>query len=103
MAGTRAEGVTEEVQSDYLTLAYRCLARDPYVKVALWFSLQDVGTGAGYGDHLGLIRPAASASPRSRAMRAVRNGAGVRGKGCGGAVDHRRRRSTCSRPPTARS
>jgi hypothetical protein len=88
VAGTRAEGVTERVQAQFLTLAYRCLARDPYVKVALWFSLQDVGRGAGYGDHLGLIRPNGKRKPAFAAMRRVRNGAGARGTGCGGAVDH---------------
>ena len=43
VAGTRAEGVSEKTQARFLTLAYRCLAADPAVRVALWFSLQDVG------------------------------------------------------------
>ena len=43
VAGTRAEGVSEKTQARFLRLAYRCLAADPAVRVALWFSLQDVG------------------------------------------------------------
>ena len=76
VAGTRPEGVTEKTQARFLTLAYRCLAADPYVDVAMWFSLQDVGHGAGYGDHLGLIRPSGSHKPAYRAMRALHNGRG---------------------------
>lgn len=88
VAGKRAEGVTEKTQAKFLTLAYRCLAGDPYVKVALWFSLQDVGHDAGYGDHLGLIRPNGKRKPAFAAMRRVRNGAGDKKAGCGGVVDH---------------
>jgi hypothetical protein len=87
VAGTRPEGVSERTQARFLKLAYRCLAADPYVHVALWFSLQDVGRGAGYGDHLGLIRTGGTRKPAFRAMRAVRNGRGVRAARCGGASD----------------
>jgi hypothetical protein len=87
VAGTRAEGVSEKTQARFLALAYRCLAADPYVHVALWFSLQDVGRGAGYGNHLGLIRPNGRRKPAFRAMRSVRNGAGVKPARCGGRSD----------------
>ena len=87
VAGTRPEGVSEKTQARFLTLAYRCLAADPYVDVAMWFSLQDVGHGAGYGDHLGLIRPNGSHKPAYRAMRALHNGAGARPARCGGVSD----------------
>jgi Bacterial Ig domain len=87
VARTRAEGVSERTQARFLTLAYRCLAADPYVRVAMWFSLQDVGRGAGYGDHLGLIRTSGARKPAARAMRAVRNGAGVEPARCGGRSD----------------
>jgi hypothetical protein len=86
VAGTRAEGVSEKAQARFLELAYRCLAADPAVRVALWFSLQDVGVGAGYGDHLGLMRTDGSRKPAYRAMRRVRNGR-VRAARCGGASD----------------
>ncbi|MDX6696707.1 MAG: polysaccharide biosynthesis protein PslG [Solirubrobacteraceae bacterium] len=46
-------GVSTADQADYLTKAYNCLAGDPYVQVASWFSLNDFGpdenTGGGYG------------------------------------------------------
>ena len=86
VAGTRAEGVSETTQARFLTLAYRCLAADPAVRVALWFSLQDVGGGAGYGDHLGLMRTSGSRKPAYRAMRRIRNGK-VKAARCGGASD----------------
>jgi hypothetical protein len=87
VAGTRAEGVGERTQARFLTLAYRCIAADPYVHVALWFSLQDVGHGAGYGDHLGLIRRSGRHKPAFRALRAVANGRGARPAGCGAFSD----------------
>src|SRR5215211_609045 len=86
VAGTRAEGVSEKTQARFLKLAYRCLAGDPEVRVALWFSLQDVGAGAGYGDHLGLIRKGGKRKPAYKAMRAVRNGK-IRRAACGGRSD----------------
>ena len=87
VAGTRAEGVSERRQARFLTLAYRCMAADPYVHVALWFSLQDVGGGAGYGDHLGLIRKGGKAKRAYKAMRRLRNGTRARPARCGGRSD----------------
>ena len=86
VAGTRAEGVSEKTQARFLELAYRCLAADPAVRVALWFSLQDVGVGAGYGDHLGLMRTNGTPKPAYERMRAIRNGK-VKAARCGGASD----------------
>jgi hypothetical protein len=86
VAGTRAEGVSEKTQARFLRLAYRCLAADPAVRVALWFSLQDVGGGAGYGDHLGLMRTNGTRKPAYGAMRRIRNGR-VKAARCGGASD----------------
>ena len=42
VAGTRG-GREREDPGALPELAYRCLAADPAVRVALWFSLQDVG------------------------------------------------------------
>ena len=86
VAGTRAEGVSEKTQARFLTLAYRCLAADPAVRVALWFSLQDVGGGGGYGSHLGLMRTNGTRKPAYGAMRKIRNGK-VKAARCGGASD----------------
>jgi hypothetical protein len=87
VAGTRAEGVSEKTQARFLTLAYRCLQADSYVQVAMWFSLQDVGKGAGYGDHLGLIRTGGKRKPAFAAMRKLRNGSAARAARCGGRSD----------------
>ncbi len=40
-AGQKPEGVSEAQQATDLSEAYHCLAQDPYVKVGLWFALQD--------------------------------------------------------------
>jgi hypothetical protein len=87
VAGTRAEGVSEKTQAKFLELAYRCLTADPYVQVAMWFSLQDVGHGAGYGDHLGLIRTNGKRKPAFKAMRKLRNGRAAKAARCGGRSD----------------
>ena len=101
--------MSEKTQARFLELAYRCLAADPAVRVALWFSLQDVGDGAGYGDHLGLIRTGGRRKPAYRAMREVRNGK-IGAARCGGRSDRAapepgrlagRPRARCS--PTART
>jgi hypothetical protein len=42
-AGQKAAGVSEAQQATYLSEAYHCLSQDPYVKVALWFALEDEG------------------------------------------------------------
>jgi hypothetical protein len=97
VAGTRAEGVSERTQARYLELAYRCLAADPAVRVALWFPLQDIGLNVGYGDHLGLVRRSGKRKRAYRAMREVRNGR-VRAARCGGASDRAAPSLTIQRP-----
>ncbi len=63
-AGQKPEGVTETAQASYLEQAYHCLAEDPYVQVALWFTLQDGGTVTS-----GLERADGSHKPSFQAMR----------------------------------
>ena len=88
-AGTKPAGVTEAQQARYLTDAYECLAADPFVTVSLWFSLQDMAGSQHYDAHLGLLRANGSAKPAYAAMKAVRDGAGVRrNESCGGTLDH---------------
>ncbi len=41
-AGQKAGGVNTVTQATYLRQAYHCLAQNPYVKVAIWFGLQDL-------------------------------------------------------------
>jgi hypothetical protein len=98
VAGTRAEGVSEATQAKFLRLAYRCLAADPYVHVALWFSLQDVAAGPGYGNHLGLIRPGGTRKPAYAAMLDLRNGRGLSPARCGSPSDRVAPSLAVSRP-----
>jgi hypothetical protein len=69
-AGQKPEGVSEAQQATYLSQAYHCLAQDPYVKVALWFPIQDEGPVVS-----GLLRSNGSHKPSFAAMRSyVRSG-----------------------------
>lgn len=88
-AGRKPAGVTQAQQAKNLTDAYRCLAADPYVAVALWFSLQDTPGRPNYDGHLGLLRADGRAKPAYAAMRELRNGARVApDRSCGGVLDH---------------
>jgi Cellulase (glycosyl hydrolase family 5) len=62
-AGQKLEGVSEEQQATYLAQAYHCLAQDPYVQVALWFTMQDEGAAVS-----GLLRAGGSRKPSFAAM-----------------------------------
>ena len=62
-AGHKPEGVSPRAQALYLSQAYHCLARDPYVQVALWFPLQDEGRLLS-----GLIRANGARKPSFAAM-----------------------------------
>jgi hypothetical protein len=64
-AGQTAAGVSEEQQATYLRQAYHCLAENPYVQVALWFTLQDEGSVTS-----GLLRANGSHKPSFSAMQA---------------------------------
>jgi hypothetical protein len=64
-AGQTAAGVSEAQQATYLRQAYHCMAEDPYVQVALWFSLQDEGPS-----NYGLLRANGSRKPSFAAMQA---------------------------------
>jgi Glycosyl hydrolases family 39/Bacterial Ig domain len=67
-------GVTREQQALFLTHAYACLAADPYVENASWFSLQDFSAmdslGFRYGlyDYNGSPRPSLSAFQRAASL-----------------------------------
>jgi hypothetical protein len=63
-AGTKPQGVSDETQATYLKQAYHCLAQAPYVKVALWFPVQDEGVVVS-----GLVRADGSHKPSYTAMR----------------------------------
>ena len=84
-AGAKPAGVTQARQAEYLKDAYDCLAADPFVAVAMWFSLQDTPNRPTYDGHLGLLRADGSAKPAYAAMKALRNGSGATAnRSCGG-------------------
>jgi hypothetical protein len=98
-AGTKAAGVTEAVQARNLTKAYECMAADPYLTVAMWFSLQDIPGRPNYDGHLGLLRADGSAKPAYAAMKALANGSAVTAdRSCGGTLDHAAPAVTVARP-----
>jgi hypothetical protein len=83
-AGKRSKGVSAPKQAQFLKEAFACIAADPYVKMASWFTLQDHVESSRFGlfDINGIKRPAFAA------MQAVGDGtgAGVNGS-CGAKVD----------------
>jgi hypothetical protein len=88
-AGTKPAGVTQADQSRFLTDAYQCLEADPFVTVAMWFSLQDTPGSLHYDAHLGLLRTNGSAKPAYAALKALRNGTSAKAnESCGGRLDH---------------
>ena len=79
--GMKPMGVTESTQARYLRAAFRCLARDRYVKAAFWFSTQDISNRKVFGQQLGLLRRNGSRKPAARAFRRASR---LRGAPCGG-------------------
>ena len=82
-AGKKRIGVSEQRQARFLRAAYRCLAADPFVGVALWFGLQDI-RGSAHARGYGLFRSSGkrqavregvqAASPWDPATAAMRRG-----------------------------
>jgi hypothetical protein len=76
-AGKRSKGVSAAQQAEFLKQAYACIAADPYVKMASWFTLQDhVETS-----RFGLFDINGNKRPIFAALQAV-------GDGTGAGVDH---------------
>jgi len=82
-AGRKPSGVDETNQAAFLTRAYQCLANDPYVIAAAWFTLRDV-QGQPLSSELGnygLLRRDGSAKPALGAF------GGPAGQGAGACGD----------------
>ena len=61
-----AWGVSQAQQADYLTRALRYVEQDPYVEVALWYSLRNnywAGNANNWEDSLGLMKTDFSHKP----------------------------------------
>jgi len=70
--GQKPDGVSEADQATFLTKAYNCMANDPYVTDALWFTLQDATQYPQASDnHYGLLRPDGSAKPSLNAFKGI--------------------------------
>jgi hypothetical protein len=83
-AGTKAGGVTQAEQADFLAKAYGCLANDPWVEQAAWFNLHDLQTGSTDDSlNLGLVtdgfvrKPAFAAFQRAAAAAPIACGAAM--------------------------
>ena len=74
-AGQKPSGVTREQQAAYLTKAFGCMAHDPYLVLASWFTLRDAGRGPGELENYGLLDAGGAPKPSLAAFRAAR-GAG---------------------------
>jgi Cellulase (glycosyl hydrolase family 5) len=65
-AGRGRAGVSDAEQATYLTEAYHCLAKAPYVQLALWFPIADEGEVTS-----GLLRVDLAHKPAYAALRSV--------------------------------
>ncbi len=87
-AGTKPSGVSEATQAAYLQRAYRCLQRDSYVAVGIWFSIQDIQRDTTDYDHkLGLLRDNGSAKPAYGEFRDFARASPRPSERCGALVD----------------
>ncbi|MDX6728341.1 MAG: polysaccharide biosynthesis protein PslG, partial [Baekduia sp.] len=83
-AGQKPSGVSEANQAAYLTKAFACLANDPYVTEAAWFTLRDTTTeSVDELNHYGLLRADGSPKPSLGAFRAVAGAGGGAAGSCG--------------------
>lgn len=82
--GMKPSGVNDANQAAYLSKAYSCLADDPYVTRALWFTMRDT-TGEAYDElnHYGLLRADGTAKPALSAFRGVVQAGGGSAGPCG--------------------
>jgi cellulase (glycosyl hydrolase family 5)/Big-like domain-containing protein/putative glycosyl hydrolase len=84
-AGTKAGGVTQAEQADFLAKAYGCLANDPWVEQAAWFNLHDLQTGSTNDSlNLGLVTDAFVRKPAFAAFQRAAAAAPIE---CGGTMD----------------
>lgn len=78
-------GVSPAAQAAFLTRAYACLAADPFVQMATWFSLADAGPGNSIATRFGLTTFGGARRPAFAAFQRARNVAPNRA--CGLPVD----------------
>jgi hypothetical protein len=82
--GKKPSGVSEANQAAFLSKAYSCLANDPYVTQADWFTLRDTtAESIDELNHYGLLRADGSPKPAMSAFRAVAAAGGGAAGPCG--------------------
>jgi hypothetical protein len=82
--GQKPSGVSEANQAAFLSKAYSCLANDPYVTLASWFTLRDTNDiPVDELNHYGLLRVDGSPKPALSAFRAVAAAGGGAAGSCG--------------------
>jgi hypothetical protein len=82
--GKKPSGVSDANQAAFLTKAYGCLANDPYVTQALWFTMRDTTTeSVDELNHYGLLRTDGSPKPSLAAFRAIVAAGGGGAATCG--------------------
>ncbi len=82
-AGGKTAGVGEAGQATALQQAYHCMAQEPAIAVAEWFTLNDAGTADTEMNRYGLLRPNGTQKPAYTAFRnEALNGDKLTG-GCG--------------------
>ncbi|HEY4097085.1 MAG TPA: Ig-like domain-containing protein [Baekduia sp.] len=81
--GQKASGVTDADQATYLTKAYSCLANDPYVTLADWFTMRDTTAEIDELNHYGLVHPDGSGKPSLNAFKTVAKADGGAAGSCG--------------------
>ncbi len=87
-AGRKPGGVSEAEQASFLTRAYSCLAADPFVRMATWFSLQDADADPRPYDHrMGLVSFDGGRRAAFGALQGVAAGYVTPDPSCGGKVD----------------
>ena len=83
-AGQKPSGVSEAAQAAFLSKAYSCLANDPYVTIASWFTMRDTADHAvDELNHYGLLRTDGSGKPALSAFKAVAAAGGGQAGPCG--------------------
>lgn len=82
-AGKKPAGVGEANQAEYLREAFHCMAQDDYLKVGLWFNLQDVGSADEELNRYGLQRSNGTHKPAWDALKDVAAGNDKVTKQCG--------------------
>lgn len=97
-AGTKAGGVSQAQQAEFLERAYRCLQNDGFVQVALWFSLQDVDGATAHSHRFGLIDDGGQRKPAFSAFRRFAGDSTPASRSCGSAVDTQAPRITLLAP-----